>query len=123
MNDRTKHYFDDLLKRAATSTVIRRRPVEFARPNECHANCERFVQTNRDCDVVRGWLVVGGHFFIPHSVIRERETSALIDITPDPSDSGEIPFVMHMGTEEEFRILRVGRDGGFVYPSPECVVL
>lgn len=113
-----KRYFDDLLGRAATSTVIRRRLVDFARPNVCHANCERFVQTSRDFDVARDWLVVGGHFFIPHSVIREGDTHAPIDITPDPSDSGQIPVVVHIGTEEEFRILRVGRDGGFVYPSP-----
>lgn len=76
------------------------------------------MQINPDRDVVRGWLVVGGHFFIPHSVIRERKTDVLTDITPDPSDSGEIPFVVHIGTEEDFQILRVGRDGGFVYPSP-----
>jgi hypothetical protein len=62
-------------------------------------------------------LVVGGHFFIPHSVIRDRGIGALVDITPDPSNSGAIPFVAHRGTEEEFQILRIGRDGGFVYPQ------
>jgi len=44
---------------------------------------------------------------MPHSVIRETISGRLIDITPDPTNSS-IPFVEHLGSEEDFAILGVG---------------
>ena len=52
---------------------------------------------------------------MPHSVVRETTSGKLIDVTPDPTNSS-IPFVEHLGSEEDFAILRVGRDGGSLYP-------
>jgi hypothetical protein len=44
----------------------------------------------------------------------------LIDITPDPSNSS-FPFVEHLGSEEDFAALRIGRYGGFLYPQPDLL--
>jgi hypothetical protein len=116
MNDRTTAYFDDLVERAATAVAIPRAPWAGSEPNQCHANCEAYVARHLSHDVVRGWLAIGGRFFIPHSVVRDRVSGNLIDITPDPSKAGAIPFVEHRGTEEDFCILRIGRNGGWLHP-------
>jgi hypothetical protein len=66
--DRTNNYFDDLVGRAAAAQEIPREAWGGARPNCCHENSETFVQRFSGHDVVRGWLVIGGHWFVPHSV-------------------------------------------------------
>src|SRR5260370_26440408 len=93
--DRTTAYFDDLVARAVTAHAIPRTPIEGTKPNACHANCEAYVSNHAEFEVVRGWLAVTPNFFVPHSVVRARATGKLIDITPDPTDSGTIPFVEH----------------------------
>jgi hypothetical protein len=118
MNHRTKAYFDYLAERAAVAHAIPREPWSEAKPNACHANCEAFVLRFTGYELVHGWLVFGGYWFVPHSVIRKTASSRLIDITPDPTNSGPIPFVEHLGTEDEFAMLRRGRDGGWLYPQP-----
>lgn len=118
MNRRTKDYFYDLVKRAMAATPVRREPHVSAQPNACHTNCEAFVRQFSGHEVVRGWLVSQGCWLMPHSVVRDTTSSGLIDITPDPSNSS-IPFVEHLGSEEDFAILRVGRDGGWLYPPPD----
>jgi hypothetical protein len=118
MNDRTVAYFDDLVERAAVASAIRRVEWCDARPNDCHANCEAYVRRFEGYAVVRGWLAFGGHWFVPHSVVRHLASGEEIDITPDPSDSGAIPFVEHCGSEQDFAILRRGRDGGWLHPAP-----
>ncbi len=57
---------------------------------------------------------------MPHSVGRETRSGMLIDITPDPSNSS-FPFVEHLGSEEDFAALRIGRYGGFLYPQPDLL--
>lgn len=116
MNDRTTIYFDDLVKRAAKAFAIPRTPAPGMKPNDCHANCEAHVRDHPELEVVRGWLAIRGTFFIPHSVVRIRVSGQLVDITPHETDSGRIPFVEHIGTDDEFQILRKGRDGGWVHP-------
>lgn len=115
MNVRTKDYFDDLLVRAVCAHVVPREPWTDAAANRCHANCEAFVLNNPEYEVVRGWLVNSGHYFVPHSVIRNVSTGTLTDITPEPSGS-KLPFVEHRGSDTDFSILRQGRDGGWLYP-------
>ncbi|AZO44956.1 hypothetical protein EJ076_29565 [Mesorhizobium sp. M7D.F.Ca.US.005.01.1.1] len=117
MTDRTTAYFDDLVGRFAHATAIVRKPVAGARPNDCHANCERFVEANNGFQIVRGWLFVSANYFFPHSVVRERSSGRSVDVTPDISNSGPIRFVEHIGSEEDFQILRVGRNGGWAHPQ------
>jgi hypothetical protein len=115
-HDPTTVYFDDLVKRPAVANAIPREAWSEAQPNFCHANSEAFVQRFTEYEVVRGWLVIGENWFAPHSVVRHTSSGRLIDITPDPNNSGAIPFVEHRGTEENFTVLRKGRDGGWLYP-------
>ena len=116
MNERTRAYFDDLVIRAASATSVSREPHHpAARANHCHENCEAFVREIAGYQLVRGWLAFGGCWFVPHSVVREIASGRLIDITPDPSNSGDIPFVEHFGTDEDFAVLRIGRDGGWLH--------
>ena len=115
MNARTIAYFDDLLGRATHADVIPREPWPEALASHCHANCEAYALENPGYEVVRGWLVNGGHYFMPHSIIREITSGVLTDITPDPSGS-RLPFVEHCGSEADFSILRQGRAGGWLYP-------
>ncbi len=117
MTNRTTAYFDELVERAAQASAVVREPAMGAKPNECHANCERFVGANGEFQVVRGWLAIGQNYFMPHSVVRERSSGRLVDIALDISNSGPIRFVEHIGSEEDFQILRVGRNGGWAYPQ------
>jgi hypothetical protein len=112
--DRTTAYLDDVVSRAVNAPVVLREPWPEAAPNDCHANVESFVQRLSGHEIVRGWLVGGGHWLMPHSVARQTASGRLIDITPDPSDSA-FPFVEHRGTEADFAILRQGRDGGWLH--------
>ena len=118
MNHRTKAYFDDVAERADTARPVPREPWSNAQPNACHSNCEAFVLCFGGYELVRGWLSFGSCWFVPHSVVRAVSTGMLIDIAPDPSNSGAIPFVEHRGAEEDFAVLRSGRDGGLLYPQP-----
>jgi hypothetical protein len=115
--DRTTAYFDEMVERAAIAQAIPREVWSDARPNCCHANCEAFTQRFSEYEVVRGWLVLDGYWFMPHSVVRHVPSGRLIDTTPDPNSTA-IPFVEHRGTEEDFTVLRKGRDGGWLYPPP-----
>ena len=115
-SDPTTDYFDDLVKRAVEAHALPREAWSEAQPSRCHANSEAFAQRFSEHEVVRGWLVIGGHWFMPHSVVRHVSSGRLIDITPDPNGSGAIPFVEHRGTEDDFTVLRKGRDGGWLYP-------
>jgi hypothetical protein len=117
MNHRTRAYFDDLVVRAAVAPTPPRAPWAEALPNACHANCEAFVQRFPGYELVRGWLAFGGCWFVPHSIVRESASHGLIDITPVPS-GGAVAFVEHRGTEEDFAVLRKGRDGGWLHPQP-----
>ena len=117
MNDRIRVYFDGLAERAATAKAVSRELDSEAQPNACHTNCETFARRVPGFEVVRGWLVLGGCWFMPHSVVREIGSERLIDITPESNNSA-IPFVQHCGTEMEFAELRKGRDGGWLYPPP-----
>jgi hypothetical protein len=109
-NDRTTAYFDDVVSRAIDAPVVPKEPWPEAVANRCHENAERFIQQVSGYEVVRGWLVGGGHFLMPHTVVRHTTSRRLVDITPDPSDSA-FPFVEHSGSEADFAILRQGRDG------------
>jgi hypothetical protein len=113
--DVTIVYFNDVIARAATAAVVPRAVWSEAEPNKCHANCEAFVARFETFDLVRGWLVLGANFCIPHSVVRNKTTRALLDITPEPGES-RIPFVEHLRSEKDFQILRQGRDGGWMHP-------
>lgn len=123
MNDLTKSYFDHLVACAPTARAVPREVWSEAKPNACHANCEAFILRFDGFELARGWLAFNGCWFVPHSVVRERTSRRLVDITPEPSSSGSIPFVEHEGTEEDFAILRKGRDGGWLYPQPDDVLL
>jgi hypothetical protein len=116
-NDLTTEYLDDVILRAIDAPVVPREPWPEAAPNRCHANVESFVHRFSGYKVVRGWLVNGGHWLMPHSVVRHTASGRLIDITPDPSGS-TIPFVEHRGSEADFVVLRQGRDGGWLHPTP-----
>lgn len=118
MNERTKAYFDDLVRRAAHPPPLEHQSWPSAVANFCHRNCELFDAQSERHRIVRGWLVVNGCWFIPHSVIRETATGKLIDITPMPADNIISTFVEHRGTESDFAILRQGRDGGWLHPPP-----
>jgi len=118
MNERTTAYFEDLAERASMANPIPRMLASDAQPNACHINCESHIQRFSGFKIVRGWLVFAGCWFVPHSILRETASGRLIDITPDPTNGGAIPFVEHRGTEEEFELLRKGRDGGFMHPEP-----
>ncbi len=89
--DATTAYFDDVIARAATAAVMPREVWPEAKPNKCHQNCEAYVARFIGFEAVRGWLVMSGHFCIPHSVIRDKMTGALIDITPEPKFSNVEP--------------------------------
>ncbi|MPZ39974.1 MAG: hypothetical protein GEU95_18340 [Rhizobiales bacterium] len=115
MPDLTTAYFDDVIARATVAAVVPREAWSDAEPNKCHLNCEAFVARVVGFQLVRGWLVLGGHFCIPRSVVRNNETGILVDITPEPGDS-RIPFVEHLRSEQGFLILRQGRDGGYAHP-------
>lgn len=115
-SDPTMAYFDDVIARAATAPVIRREVWSEAGPAKCHQNCERFAERFEGYGVVRGWLIIGGHLCIPHSVVRNVVTRSLIDVTPDPSGSC-VPFVEHLRSDADFQILRSGRDGWLPAPS------
>jgi hypothetical protein len=123
MNHLTKAYFDDLAARSAGARAVPRQPWLEAQPNACHANCEAFVRCFAGYELARGWLSFGGYWFVPHSVVRDTASDRLIDITPDPTNSGAIPFVEHRGTEEDFAALRIGRDGGWLHPQPVDLLL
>jgi len=116
--DPTTAYFDDVVMRATTSRAICRNVAPDALPNCCHANCKAFDRGSSEYEIVRGWLVIGGHWLMPHSVVRHILSGQLIDITPDPGNSGAIPFVEHRGSERDFTTLRKGRDGGWLHPQP-----
>jgi hypothetical protein len=122
MSDSTTAYFDDVIARAATAPVIHRQAWVEAEPAKCRQNCEGFAKCFEGYAVVRGWLVIGGHLCIPHSVLRNTVTGSLIDITPDPSGS-RIPFVEHRRSDADFQILRSGRDGGYLHPPMSPVDL
>jgi hypothetical protein len=115
-SDPTARYFDNLVEQATKANAVPREAWAVAQPNCCHANCEDFVQRFPDYKVVRGWLVTGGHWFMPHSVVQHKISGNLIDITPLPNDGSAIPFVEHFGSEEDFKTLRQGRDGGWLHP-------
>lgn len=113
--DRTTAYFDDIIERAVAARAVPRQVWSEARRNECHENSERFVRAHGGYSVVRGWLVGGGHWLMPHSVVRQSSTGLLIDVTPADD---EFPFVEHRGSEQDFATLRIGRDGGWLHPAP-----
>jgi hypothetical protein len=115
--DPTTAYFDDVVLRAVDAPVVPREPWLEAAPNQCHANAESFVRRFFGYVVVRGWLVSGGHWLIPHSVVRQGASGRLVDITPDPSGSA-LPFVEHRGSGADFATLRQGRNGGWLHPPP-----
>jgi len=115
-NDPTTAYFDDVIAQAATAPVIHRQLWVEAGPAKCHQNCEAFAKRFEGYAVVRGWLVIGGHLCIRHSVLRNTANGSLIDVTPDPSGS-RIPFVEHRRSDADFQILRSGRDGGYLHPQ------
>jgi hypothetical protein len=114
-SDPTAAYFDDIISRAVGASVTPSETWFDARRNECHENCERFILQFDGYAVVRGWLVGGGHWLIPHSVVRRVSSGALTDITPGDD---KFPFVEHQGSEQDFTILRQGRDGGWLHPAP-----
>jgi hypothetical protein len=118
MNRPTQAYFADLAARATAALPVPRHAHADSRPNACHANCESFVRRFAGYEVVRGWLVFGGCWYVPHSVVRQTSSCNLIDITPEPSNCS-IPFVEHRGPEQDFSVLRQGRDGGWLYPQPD----
>jgi len=122
MIDRTESYFDDLVERAIAAQAIPRQPWSEAQPNACHSNCEAFIRRFAGYELVRGWLAFNRCWFVPHSVVREVPSGKLIDITPEPGESGAIPFVEHRGTEEDFALLRKGRDGGWLHPQSADVL-
>lgn len=113
--DATCAYFDDVVRRAATAPVVLVEAWIEAAPNRCHGNCEELSRRTRDYVVVRGWLVAGGHWLMPHSVVRRVATGELVDITPR---SEKFPFVEHLRSEQDFILLRQGRDGGWLHPQP-----
>jgi hypothetical protein len=117
MNHRTSAYFDDLAARAAVAPTPPRTPWSEALPNACHTNCEVFVRCFLGYELVCGRLAFGGCWFVPNSTVRETATHRLTDITPVPS-GGALPFVEHRGAEEDFAVLRKGRDGSWLHPQP-----
>ncbi len=104
-------YFEELLNRAA---LISHKEWKNAQRSCCHANCESYIKNFGGYEIVRGWLIIGEHFFIPHSVVRNSASGELIDITP--KEESEIPFAEHLGTEDDFQLFRKGRDGGYLHP-------
>jgi hypothetical protein len=86
-----------------------------SKPNQCHGNVEQYVGTHPGCQPVRGWLVEafeGFTYFNAHSVVRLKDGS-LADITPL---NRHCPFILHLGTDEEFERLRHERPR-VEYPS------
>jgi hypothetical protein len=113
----TTVYFDDVNARARTAPVVPRKIWAGAKPSECHQNCEAFAAQFEGFEIMRGWLVLGGSFCIPHSIVRDKRSQVLFDITPESGDS-KLPFVEHLGRQRDFDILRQGRDGGWLHPQP-----
>ena len=120
-HQRTLAYLDDVISRVASAPRILREPDPSAVASECHANCEAYIAAHPGFQIVHGWLAITTNFICPHSIVREAATNRLIDITPDPSGTGPLPFVEHVGSEREFAILREGRDGGVTHPAIESI--
>ncbi|WP_129273787.1 hypothetical protein [Bradyrhizobium betae] len=120
--DRTTAYFDDVVARSGVARGGLLEPADGARKNDCHDNCAEFARQHPDHEIVRGWLVIGGHWLVPHSVVRHTPTGKLKDITPRTADAEGIPFVEHRGSEEDFATLRVGRDGGWLHPPVNAML-
>lgn len=74
---------------------------------KCHANVDRWVAANPDCQAVRGWIAYisfgpAGEHLTAHSVVRNPD-GALIDITPVyPGANRGGAFVEHQGDPAEF---------------------
>jgi cation transport protein ChaC len=116
-HQRTVAYFDEVISRVEFAPKIPRQPDPLALANQCHANCEAYVVAHPGFQIVRGWLAIAPNFICPHSVVREIATNNLIDVTPDPTGTGLLPFVEHVGSESDFSTLRQGRDGGITHPA------
>lgn len=92
------------------------------KPSEglCHHNVTAYVEEDKDCRAVRGWLVFNYNKdtmglvpvvrFTAHSLV-ERKDGSLIDITPSRA-SQRYPFLRHDGTEDEF--LRLVQENNIV---------
>jgi hypothetical protein len=59
--------------------------------------------------------VNGGHWFIPHRVVWQSRSGQLMDVTHDPTNSEGLSFVERLGTEGEYKVLRQGRDRGWLH--------
>jgi hypothetical protein len=110
-------YFASLQSRLHQAEHMTRRKVGFEgwtpEPAKCHENVDFWVSHNPSLKPVRGWIlsqgvVAGRCLYEAHSVIEEE--GVLYDITLREDVACErVPFLRHVGTEEEFSKMRDGR--------------
>jgi hypothetical protein len=117
-------YFESLQSRLDHFEFMNRRRVSFAdwqpEPAKCHENVDFWVAHNQTLKAVRGWMVttsVGSDrcVYEAHSVIEDE--GALYDITlRDDVACERIPFLRHLGSEEEFLTMRGEGRAQFLFP-------
>ncbi|HEX4020420.1 MAG TPA: hypothetical protein VHX63_04685 [Acidobacteriaceae bacterium] len=116
-------YFASLHSRLHEAEHMQRRKVESEgwkpEPAKCHENVDFWVSLNPNIKAVRGWMVLpmgidGQCMYDAHSVIEE--DGVLYDITLREDAAGEyIPFLRHIGTDEEFSKL-IANHSQKIYP-------
>lgn len=88
----------------------------------CHENVDRWIQANRQCTALRGWVVYASYGegmlgVTAHSVVRDAD-GQLFDITPvsDERVRQGMLFVPHEGDDASFDTLRAGSGLSFTCP-------
>lgn len=118
-------YLKALYERRHTASPMKYRCVQTEdwKPerSRCHPNVDYWVSLHPDLNPVRGWMISsedgdGRCLFVAHSVVGD--AGELYDITLSGQEECNLnPFLRHLGTEEEFKVIRE-RHPQIVYPEP-----
>jgi hypothetical protein len=117
-------YFGSLYARLPEAKPVGFRDIPGwkSEQNDCHLNVDSWVRRDSKRSAVRGWLSWGIDprtercKFMAHSVIEE--DGEMYDITPlDPNTPrAGLVFLRHIGTDEEFDILKMHWSDVAAYP-------
>lgn len=103
--------------RRATAQIGDWKPVR----HYCHDNVAYWVAHKPEHKHVYGFiyfdhrLLLGCHRLCAHSAV-ENESGELVDITPHDA-SADYPFIRHLGTEEEFKLIAARELGQIDIPA------
>jgi hypothetical protein len=108
-------YFGPLYARLADAKPVSFRRVETSNwkpeQSQCHRNVDFWTEQDSARLAIRGWLTWGANQagrckFMAHSVVEE--DGELYDITPIDANTPRegLAFLRHIGTSEEFDILK-----------------